>query len=615
MKFYHKFNQYLLENYPTIWNTKIVWMVLASLIVHFLFFIIGFLSHIDPVSLQSSNAISDYFTDGIILIHLIISLLLLVIWLVMMFKNNAFKNFYPNSKAKLFFQFFQYFIIIFLSISFYYSYMIGFKLFINLKYDDESMNQKIEVINKTAPFLSQKLENYTLEQRKFPEEFSKLFCEQDDRKIEANQKYFTFLDRNYQFFNTYSKTIYKKDSLGRFLYPEPEKTNGAKLAYKDARINSVTYYFKKEVVDLSSQITTANPSYYNYSSIFYFKDDKNNYSGDFSYDMDYNNQDPVLDSLLVKEKFRINKSTAELLNRNDALEIQKQLSEFLKITNDFSVKTNLDVKSWFKIVYQPKNYELVHFIREYEEKDKYDYDDYDYTEASVDSAAIDEDLDYKSTKPLATTTLKNIEKPGDFFKERLTNYYFYEKDLATILRNIDEIKSSDVIAQSIHIIFWVSFILASLVFCYRVTNLRSLLFSIVTTGVLTLLIILITIVFRFSSEKNSNNTEFLALYLIWGIGTTILLNSIFALNKIKKNILGIFINIVIGGFIFYVLLYFGIIAAHQDSICREHLTKGSCTDIFDDLGSVTVSYICLIASFVFLYFYSGIIQKWKALPS
>ena len=52
------------------------------------------------------------------------------------------------------------------------------------------------------------------------------------------------------------------------------------------------------------------------------------------------------------------------------------------------VKTNLDVKSWFKIVYQPKNYELVHFIREYEEKDKYDYDDYDYTEASVDSAAI-----------------------------------------------------------------------------------------------------------------------------------------------------------------------------------------------------------------------------------
>ena len=193
--------------------------------------------------------------------------------------------------------------------------------------------------------------------------------------------------------------------------------------------------------DLSSQITTANPSYYNYSSIFYFKDAKNNYSGDFSYDMDYNNQDPVLDSLLVKEKFRINKSTAELLNRNNPEEIQKQLSEFLKITNDFSVKTNLDVKSWFKIVYQPKNYELVHFIREYEEKDKYDYDDYDYTEASVDSAAIDEDLDYKSTKPLATTTLKNIEKPGDFFKERLTNYYFYEKDLATILRNIDEIKS------------------------------------------------------------------------------------------------------------------------------------------------------------------------------
>ena len=34
-----------------------------------------------------------------------------------------------------------------------------------------------------------------------------------------------------------------------------EKTNKTKLAYKEQKQNSVTYYFKKEVVDLSSEIS------------------------------------------------------------------------------------------------------------------------------------------------------------------------------------------------------------------------------------------------------------------------------------------------------------------------------------------------------------------------
>lgn len=128
----YKFNQYVLEKYPTVWNTKIIWMLLASIVVHILFFIIGYLSHVNPVSLQKFEVKDDYFRDGMIFIHLIISILMMVGWLIMMFKNNAFKNFYPSSKSKLFLQFVQYFIIIFSCTTFYFSYMTGFKMLLKI---------------------------------------------------------------------------------------------------------------------------------------------------------------------------------------------------------------------------------------------------------------------------------------------------------------------------------------------------------------------------------------------------------------------------------------------------------------------------------------------------
>ena len=59
--YFIKIDQYLLENYPTIWNTKIIWVLLVNIVIHILFFLMGFLSYINPESLQRSNVISDFF--------------------------------------------------------------------------------------------------------------------------------------------------------------------------------------------------------------------------------------------------------------------------------------------------------------------------------------------------------------------------------------------------------------------------------------------------------------------------------------------------------------------------------------------------------------------------
>ena len=117
MNFINKINNYLIQRYPTIWNTRIVWMLAISLLVHIVFYFIGFISHSSPLSLQNSRVIDDYFSSGVIMVHIIVSMLMLVGWLVYMFKNNGFKNFYPTSNLKLFGQFVCYLVIVFASIS------------------------------------------------------------------------------------------------------------------------------------------------------------------------------------------------------------------------------------------------------------------------------------------------------------------------------------------------------------------------------------------------------------------------------------------------------------------------------------------------------------------
>ena len=93
--FIYKTNQYLLERYPTIWNTRLVWMLLAAVTLHLLFFVFGFFTLTNPEMLQERRVTNLFFENGSIFLSVIISILVVVTWIIYMFKNNAFKNFYP----------------------------------------------------------------------------------------------------------------------------------------------------------------------------------------------------------------------------------------------------------------------------------------------------------------------------------------------------------------------------------------------------------------------------------------------------------------------------------------------------------------------------------------
>lgn len=142
-----KIESFLLERYPTIWNTKIVWVLAVCIPIHLFFFLLGITSITQKELKGYYYSWDESFFVIPFLLHFIISILLIVGWLVMLFKHNAFKNFYPSNHWKLFSQFVQYFIILFASTSFFMSFYLGIKFKVNLSYSDTY----IEEIKRNFP--------------------------------------------------------------------------------------------------------------------------------------------------------------------------------------------------------------------------------------------------------------------------------------------------------------------------------------------------------------------------------------------------------------------------------------------------------------------------------
>ncbi|KQR94830.1 hypothetical protein ASG01_02905 [Chryseobacterium sp. Leaf180] len=626
----NKFNQYLLEKYPTVWNTKLAWMLLAAFIFHLLFFVVGYLSHVNPETLQAQYVKDDYFRHGLIFVHIIISVLMIVVWLIMMFKNNAFKNFYPQSRIKIFGQFVQYFIIIFASTTFYFSYMTGFKMFINNRYPDSEMVKNIETVDRASAFLSQNASLYDLRNRLYPEVFFNLYCETNIRKIDRTKKYFVSYDRVYQFYRLYTKISYLHGD--EFTEPQAEKKEKKEIVYsllsKDGK--SKTNYYKKEVVDVSPYINFTGFSYYNYSEIFYDAGAENE-------TLEYYPTDPNRDALNIPSKrkqFEINRKTADLLNKNDIKEIEKLLSQFLSISKKFGIKNNLNAQKWAQIVYAPKEYPVRYFIKSYKNKPGTPYEEFGettdtavYAEPAIDSTAVNFEgnqiLDSSGEIVTDSVLIKDFNpdiskqiSPEEYVKQNLTEYYYYNDDLKNFLASVDEIKSFDYFTENIHLYLWISFFLSVFILSFRITGLKSVLFSAVSAGVLTLSVILIAVLYQVSAH---GKVDFFAGYLTLIISLLILIVPIFFIRKFSKKITSIFVNLSLTGFVLFVFLILGIISIHQRQACygkREAAGIGEkviCHDVFDDFG-LSLSYLILILGFIFVFLYSAVLMKWKARP-
>jgi hypothetical protein len=108
-------NQYLLVNYPLLWNTRFFNVLLFAIIGHIIFFIIGQISVHSIRDFYEHDEYSELFESAVVgLYSTLVIVLFFITWLIYYLRNNPFKSFYPVTKTYLIKEFF---IILFISLT------------------------------------------------------------------------------------------------------------------------------------------------------------------------------------------------------------------------------------------------------------------------------------------------------------------------------------------------------------------------------------------------------------------------------------------------------------------------------------------------------------------
>lgn len=591
----HKINQYLLENYPTIWNTRLVWMLSTALLLHLVFFVFGVFTLSNPEMLHDRYVGMIFFENGTVFLSSIISILLIVGWLIYMFKNNAFKSFYPTTQLKLFAQFMCYVLIVFSCTTFYLSYNYGIKTYIASRYPDAEINKQIEIANDVALFFSESVSDYTIDKRRYPKPFYDLYCETQEKFIDKDKAHVTFLDEAFQFYTLSTKELpISRDQYPK-TYEDPNDSTFNGYVFSKNKDSLRIYYYKDSVIDIKPLVKTIKPSYYNASSTFYISLNDtliNNYSN-YYYNYEYYPEDSEYNynhkpEFSLRHQLR-NQRNIALLDRNDKSEIKALLDAFLKFSDDYNIDHNLTADQWLNMVYQPETFEVKHFIRTIPKGE----------------------FEYSEVVSLEKTQFQQ------YYSDHVSDAHYQHDILHNVLENIEDIKASNPFLESIHFFLWLAFFFACIVFMFRVTGLKPLLFSIITVGLLTLFLTLITATVFFFVINSDNEAFYFMSYLTLSIGTIILLIPIVFIERIKKIVVAICVNISIIGFPLYIFLILGIITMHQTDICRADIdyfkNYYQCDTILSSL-EVNWSYVLFFIGIIFIFLYCKVIKQWKSLP-
>lgn len=155
----NKFNQYLLTRYPLIWNTKLVWVLIANCIIHLVFFALGFAS-LSLKTIRDFNSVWSVGGGTLFTFSILCSLLVIIVWLVYFLRNNAFKNFYRIDRWHLAKEFIIILLIIFSSINYFGSYNSGVRLKGRAITNRAALVKEINIVNKAIAFVPESKDAY-----------------------------------------------------------------------------------------------------------------------------------------------------------------------------------------------------------------------------------------------------------------------------------------------------------------------------------------------------------------------------------------------------------------------------------------------------------------------
>ncbi len=171
MKLYKKVNKYILEHYPIAWNTNIVWMLCSALLLHLLMFGLGYISTTIGV-IKSTTFSNNFFNSSIYLLYIIILLVIGILWLIKLYKNNPIKSIYQIKKGYLFIVYAHIFIILIVHVTAMLSFDKAKQIRTQQLINEKELVQEIDAVNRAVVFIVKDNSKYQLSQRGYPYPFS-----------------------------------------------------------------------------------------------------------------------------------------------------------------------------------------------------------------------------------------------------------------------------------------------------------------------------------------------------------------------------------------------------------------------------------------------------------
>lgn len=221
----------LLLKYPLLWNTKFIPMLIIGIVLHIVFFGLGYIQGtIDFSNEDNIDIVFPSVSFGILFVIIIV-----ILWLVNYFKNNALKSFYSKSKNSLFYEWLQIFTISFILVSFYMPFTIGKQFHERSYFSKDEAVTRCETISMADIFIDGSFAqtNHTeldsiLKSNVREEDYKNYFTSESKENGNPNYLYFhknylLFKGKKYSEYSLLNRNLYdfyilseEQDSLNKF---------------------------------------------------------------------------------------------------------------------------------------------------------------------------------------------------------------------------------------------------------------------------------------------------------------------------------------------------------------------------------------------------------------
>ncbi len=586
-----KINQYLLENHPITWHSKFLQLLVAGIFGWIISFISGYL--LFGLSELKNEDIRDFYADSnFVSFHVIYCLIIICIWAIYYYKNNAIKSFYPLSKLYFVKLFTQLFIAFSFLVSAYYPFTYGTINRVKNELKIDETEAKIAKLNLGMAFVLNNKLMYHIDNKK------------EIAKLKLSSIYYNDISNIWEGENSYMYYPHKlKDTY-----------SGFDLIYGD---------FGDLHDSLSTQIDNYKYLFFKTESKYESKDscESNLFVTDFV-------QLPNSDKLHVFDFQNLNAtwldyqspytqmSTNELItnqvlrwSKNHQFDsIQLAINDFIDVCLEYKIDLRLDPRMILKYLKLKDFHHIESITGQYENNynNRIDLDDFSYPEDySVLMKYSNNDLPVSSEDSSAFITA--IERQ---------DIYFFERDEIRNLLDNYKMAHTNSFDNGFIVMLFVGFFLAFLFVLFEFANIVSFLLTIPIGGVLMILVALglifinLSINYDFenydyhSREKNSIVFVFCIILMI--VGTTIY--GIFSKN-FNKKVLNVLVNMTYIISPFFVNLIVGV-----NFVLSGHYEYSKCGSeyVYGYAFFLNPLWVLIFAA-IGLFSFFPLIKKYKAL--